>query len=33
VKDTEFSKKFTERQMRNLVRQNFSELKEADFTR
>lgn len=33
VKEIEFGKKFTERQMRDLVRQNFTELGEADFRR
>ena len=33
VKDIEFGKDFTERQMLKLVRENFTELGEADFSR
>ena len=33
VKEIEFGKKFSERQMRNAVKENFPELKEADFRR
>ena len=33
VRDIEFGKKFTERQMGDLVRENFPELGEADFRR
>ena len=33
VKEIEFSKTSTERQMRDLVRENFTELGEADFSR
>ena len=33
VKDVEFGKNFSERQMRDLVRENFPELGQADFRR
>ena len=33
VKEIEFGKKFTERQMKEVIKQNFPELGEADFRR
>jgi len=33
VKEIEFGKKFTERHMRDKIKENFPELAEADFTR